>query len=352
MQDNNLRIAAFGFRSIPPRAGAAGADKFALELLPRLAACGHQVVAYNRAYGIKDLEPEHLYRGVRVLTFLTFAKSGPEAFWHSTKATWDIIRHNRADIVHIQNGGNTPFGIILRLFGKKTFLSEDGIEWERSKWSWYARLYLRTMTFLTAFVHNEVIFDNVFSKEYFENKFNRKYRFIPYGADVPYDPASEKILADLGLSRGEYFLFVGRFIPDKGIHYLVRAFEQLKTSKKLVLVGGNLSPSQYEDSIKATKDPRILFPGFVYGPAVHALMKNCFAYIQPSDLEGLSLSFSRAHFLAHPSFAATSLETDMHCATVAFTSRRAIPTTCGANSIRRSPNRIGSRHALRRKVTT
>ena len=220
-----LRIAAFGFRSIPPHAGAAGADKFALELLPRLAARGHEVVAYARAYPGEDVKSPHDFMGVKVITFRTFKKSGIEAFWHSARVTWDIIRHNRADIVHIQNGGNSPFALVLRLFGKKTFLSEDGNEWERGKWSWLGKTYLQATMRLTSFVHNEVIFDNIFTQAYFEKRFGKKYAFIPYGADVSYDPASEKILDELGLRRGGYFLFVGRFIPDKGLHYLVPAFE-------------------------------------------------------------------------------------------------------------------------------
>ena len=70
--------------------------------------------------------------------------------------------------------------------------------------------------------------------------------------------------------------------------YWVIAFERLVGDKKLVLVGGSPNPSEFERSIRATKDPRIVFPGFVYGPKVHGLMKNAYAYIQPSDIEGLS----------------------------------------------------------------
>ncbi|HEX8303059.1 glycosyltransferase family 4 protein [Sphingomonas sp.] len=296
----SLRIASFGFRSFPPRAGSAGADKFALELLTRLAARGHKVVGYNRAYPGEEVPPTHEYRGVEVHTLKTFRKSGAEAFWHSAKVTWDIIRHNRADVVHMQNGGNSLFGAILRLFGKKSFLTEDGKEWERSKWSGLAKLYMTTMTTLTARVHNEVLFDNVFVRKEFEDRYNKKYAFVPYGADVAYDPASETILEELGLKKGEYFLFVGRFIPDKGLHYLVPAFERLKTDKKLVLIGGSPVPTEYEQQIKSTTDPRIMMPGYVYGGGTHALMRNCFAYVQASDLEGLSPVILESAFLGAP----------------------------------------------------
>lgn len=298
--DKPLRIASFGFRSLPPRPGSAGADKYVLELLPRLAALGHQVVGYNRAYDGEAVPAPHDFRGVEVRTFKTFRKSGIEALWHSARVTWDIIVNNRADVVHMQNGGNSPFGLLLRLAGKKSFLTEDGKEWERDKWSKLAKLYLRAMMNLSARVHNQIIFDNVFARQDFEERFKRKYALIPYGADVDYDPASEKILDELGLEKDGYFLFVGRFIPDKGLHYLVPAFERLKTDKKLVMIGGAPTETPYSAQIKATTDPRIVMPGYVYGGATHALMRNCYAYVQPSDLEGLSPVILESAFLGAP----------------------------------------------------
>ena len=295
-----LRIASFGFRSFPPRAGSAGADKYVLELLPRLAARGHKVTAYERIYPGETAQAAHEHLGVTVRAFRTFRKSGAEALWHSAQVVWDIIRHNRADVVHMQNGGNSPFAIPLRLFGKKTFLSEDGKEWERGKWSGVGKAYLQLTILISAFIHNQIIFDNIFIRAYFEARFKKKYAFIPFGADVSYSSDSETILGELGLERDEYFLFVGRFIPDKGLHYLIPAFERLKTDKKLVLIGDSPHPSDYARQIKSTADPRIRFPGFLYGGAVHALMANCYAYIQPSDLEGLSPVILESAFLGAP----------------------------------------------------
>jgi len=133
-----------------------------------------------------------------------------------------------------------------------------------------------------------VVFDNVFSKELFEKKFKKKFDFIPYGSEIKIEKEDEEILKSLGLEKGEYFLFVGRFIPDKGLHYLIPAFEKLATTKKLVLVGGSPHPSQYEQSLRYTYDSRIIFPGYIYGDDTSILMKNSYAYVQPSDIEGLS----------------------------------------------------------------
>jgi glycosyltransferase involved in cell wall biosynthesis len=297
---SHLRIAAFGFRSFPPRAGSAGADKFAMELLPRLASRGHSVVAYNRLYpDASEAAPSNV-AGVEVRSFRTVRSAGFDTLLHSAKVTYDIIRHNRADIVHIQNGGNSLFGAVLRLFGKKTYLSQDGVDWRRDKWSWYGKAWLWLSALLTARVHNQVIFDNIFAREEFEARFRNKFAFIPFGADVIYDKDAEGVLERLGLTAQNYFLFVGRFIPDKGLHWLKPAFERLETDKKLVLVGGAPNPSGYEADIQDTADSRIVFTGFLYGSEVHALMRNAYAYVQPSAIEGLSPVILEAAYLGAP----------------------------------------------------
>lgn len=294
-----LRIAAFGFRSIPPRDGCAGADTFALELYPRLVKKGHSVYAYNRKYPGQHKEISE-YHGVKIKYLRTVNKRGFDTLIHSLKATIHIIVYNTGDIVHIQNGGNSIWCVFLRIFGKKVFISQDGIDWKRDKWPWYGKLYLFVSSYITAKAPNSVIFDNIFAKGIFEKKFNKRFYFIPFGSEVCLDKISNNILIKLNLKPQEYFLFVGRFIPDKGLQYLIPAFENVKTEKKLVLVGGSPNPSRFEDKIKRTTDTRILFPGFIYGSEIISLMKNAYAYIQPSDIEGLSPVILQNMFLQTP----------------------------------------------------
>jgi glycosyltransferase involved in cell wall biosynthesis len=269
------------------RPGCAGADKFASELLPRLAAMGNTVIAYNRLYP-GEAPLAETYRGVTLKHFRTIQARGFDTLYHSLKVTWDIIANDTADVVHLQNGGNSIFAVFLRMAGKKVFISQDGADWKRDKWPWYGRVYLWLSSYLTALAPTQVIFDNVFVKQDFEKRFRKKFEFIPFGSEVDPDSVDDSILQELGLTPGSYYLFVGRFIPDKGLQYLVPAFERLSTDKKLVLVGGSPNPAGFEARIRSSKDPRIVFPGFVYGAKTHALMKHAYAYIQPSDVEGLS----------------------------------------------------------------
>ena len=321
MSTVSKRIAAFGFRSIPSTEGCAGADKFAEELFTRLVERGFEVHAYNRVYG-GEPPTSHKYKGINVISFRTVERKGFDTLVHSLKATWHIIRHNTGDIVHIQNGGNSIWALPLRLAGKKVFVSQDGVDWKRDKWPWYGKLYLYLSSFMTAYLPNKVIFDNVFVKEIFERKFGKEFDFIPFGSEVTTDMENSDILEKLDLKPGEYFLFVGRFIPDKGLQYLVPAFEQVETDKKLVLVGGSPNPSEFEKQILSTKDKRIIFPGFIYGADSNALMKNAYAYIQPSDVEGLSPVILENMWLNTPIICSDIKENMYVVADTAFTFRQ------------------------------
>lgn len=283
----SLRIAAFGFRSIPPTDGAAGADKFAMELFPRIVKAGHQVTAYNRKYPDQPLASSD-YLGIRIKSFSTVRKKGFDTLIHSMKCTWDIIWNNTADIVHIQNGGNSIWALPLRLAGKKVFISQDGIDWKRDKWPWYGKLYLKLSASISARLPNQIIFDNVISKRLFEQIFSKKFEFIPFGSEVAPVTPDDSILRKLGIEKDGYYLFVGRFIPDKGLHYLIPAFEKSGSKKKLVLVGGPPNPSDYDSEIKKMAGANVIFAGYAYGDDVSRLMLNAYCYIQPSDVEGLS----------------------------------------------------------------
>jgi glycosyltransferase involved in cell wall biosynthesis len=293
-----LRVGAFGFRSIPMRAGSAGADKFVLELLPRLVIHGHKVVAYNRVYPSQPAFTNE-YKGVKIVNIKTLNISGFDTVIHSFLATIHILVFNTADIVHMQNGGNSVWAFWLRLFGKKVVVSQDGFDWKRDKWPWYGKLYLKLSTYVTAHLPNKVVFDNIFVKKFIENKYQRKYDHIPFGAEVG-EYEESNVLSEYSLEKNNYFLFVGRFIPDKGIHYLIEAFNASMVNKKLVIVGGPPNPSAYADDIRSHASDNILFPGYLYDNDANTLIKNAFCYIQPSDVEGLSPVLLQAMGLGCP----------------------------------------------------
>ncbi|HMC85131.1 MAG TPA: hypothetical protein VKI61_06375, partial [Chitinophagaceae bacterium] len=194
-----MRIASFGFRSIPPVNGAAGADKFALEFLPRLAARGYKITGYNRVYPGQNEGPSS-YKGVDIVYLKTINKSGIDSVIHSFKVCCHIICKNTANIVHVQ-GNNALFAFILKIFGKKIILSIDGgPEWERPKWSYIMRKFVLANAYIAVNTTRYIAIDNVFTKELFEKKFNREFDFISFGSEIK-DFQETDILQKLGLEK-------------------------------------------------------------------------------------------------------------------------------------------------------
>mgnify|MGYP005876990489 FL=1 len=106
-----------------------------------------------------------------------------------------------------------------------------------------------------------------------------------------------KLIKDhFGLEKDSYILFLGRLVPEKGIRYLVEAFKNVKTDKKLVIAGGSSDTDSFMEELKelAKGDDRILFTGFVQGAMLDELYSNAYIYTLPSDLEGMPLSLLEA----------------------------------------------------------
>ena len=79
---------------------------------------------------------------------------------------------------------------------------------------------------------------------------------------------------------------MSRFEPENNTHLVLKAFEQVKTDKKLVMIGGAPYSASYIKNLKSTTDPRIVFTGFVYGTAYKELQSNSYFYIQATQAGG------------------------------------------------------------------
>jgi glycosyltransferase involved in cell wall biosynthesis len=280
------KFAAFGIRTLPPSDGCGGAETFAEEFYTRLNKNGYEVTVYSRKL-FGDKTKNLIYRDLNIIYLPTLKKVGVDTFFHSFLCSLHIIFFNTGKIVHIHNAGNSVFIPLLRLFGKKCYISMDGIDWNRTRWSRFARIYLKFTNFIAFYVANRVIVDNKIVEEYYSKKYINKTTYIPYGANIQkIDGCST--LSKFGVEKGKYLLFVGRFSIEKGVHYLIKAFEKIDTDFKLVLVGDDLYNKEWVSGLKSTNDKRIIFTGFLYGNEVDELMQHCCFYVQPSDVEGLS----------------------------------------------------------------
>ena len=169
-------------------------------------------------------------------------------------------------------------------------LTSGGIDWQREKWqSGLGSKFIHQGEKNAAKYADEVIVLSKGVQDYFKETYGRETHFIPNGVNRPQIREASLITDKFGLKKDSYILFLGRLVPEKGIRYLVEAFKNVKTDKKLVIAGGSSDTDSFMEELKelAKGDDRILFTGFVQGAMLDELYSNAYIYTLPSDLEGM-----------------------------------------------------------------
>ena len=185
------------------------------------------------------------------------------------------------------------------LFVKKVVqdLTSGGIDWQREKWkSGLGSKFIHQGEKNAVKYADEIIVLSKGVQNYFKEAYRRETHFIPNGVNRPQIRKAKLITDKFGLEKDSYILFLGRLVPEKGIRYLVEAFKNVKTDKKLVIAGGSSDTDSFMEELKelAKGDDRILFTGFVQGAMLDELYSNAYIYTLPSDLEGMPLSLLEA----------------------------------------------------------
>ena len=184
-----------------------------------------------------------------------------------------------------------------KLTGKRCIVTVHGLDWARAKWKGgFASKYIKFGERMAARRADGIIVLSAGVQKYFLETYGRETVFIPNGVNRPNMRPAEQIESELGLKGGEYLLYLGRIVPEKGIARLIEAFKQVETDRKLVIAGGSSYTDTFfqEMRLLAQDDPRIEFTGFVQGRLLEELFSNAYLYVLPSDLEGMPLSLLEA----------------------------------------------------------
>lgn len=299
ISQDTFKIAMLGHKSIPSRSG--GVEIVVEELSTRLAEQGYEVVCYSRKGSpvsgneFLSAKAEGSYKGVRVKPVFTINAKGLAAMTSSAVASLKAA-FGSYDVVHFHAEGPCAMLWLPHLFGKRTVATIHGLDHKRCKWGKFASAYILLGEMMAAKFADEIIVLSENVQQYFKTTYGRETRLIPNGVDRPDVKKAEQITETFGLCKDEYILFLGRIVPEKGIRYLIEAFQNVDTKKKLVIAGGASDTDAFMREMKAlaANDNRIFFTGFVEGQILEELYSNAYVYTLPSDLEGMPLSLLEA----------------------------------------------------------
>jgi glycosyltransferase involved in cell wall biosynthesis len=279
---NAMKIALMGTRGIP--ASYSGFETCVEQMGQRLVERGHTVTVYCRSHHIRY--PENSYKGMDLIKLPTIKNKYLDTIVHSFVSSIHSLKE-RFDIALYFIAGNSPVCWIPRLVGTKTILNVDGLDWKREKWPWAAKKYIQFAEYLATFLPNCHLTDSRVVQAYYQNRFGKLPPYIPYGSEVEMDERTET-LDSLGLQPRKYFLFVGRLVPENCAHHLVEAFHNVKSDFKCVIVGDAPYAEEYKQWLRslASDDPRIIFPGYVFGKGYNELGTHAYAFVETSGVGG------------------------------------------------------------------
>lgn len=284
-----MKIAILGTRGYPYV--YSGYETFVSELAPRLITKGHQVTVYCHKGLFKERPSE--VNGIQLVYLPSVESKTLSQLSHSFLSTLHVL-FQKVDVILYVNTANGPFGIITKIFRKKTAINVDGLEWLRPKWKGLGAKYFYWSSWLSTKVFDVIITDSDRMADIYRDEFASDSVTIAYGANSAHS-SNPSLISELGLEPNEYYLIVGRLIPDNNGDIIVKGFEKSQTKKKLVILGDVPYRDEYAQRIRDTKDERIIFLGYVRdGNVLRELYCNSYAYIHGHEYGGTNPSLLKA----------------------------------------------------------
>ena len=192
----------------------------------------------------------------------------------------------------------------IKAIGGKYYLNPDGHEWKRAKWAKSVRAYWKWSEKAMVNCADLVICDSVTIEKYIKKEYNHpNTTYIAYGADIEPssmrddDPKFTTWLKKKGLEIGQYYLVVGRFVPENNYETMIREFMKSRSKKDFALIT-NVNPkflSELEEKLHFKSDPRIKFVGTVYDKELLKKIRECaYGYFHGHEVGGTNPSLLEA----------------------------------------------------------
>lgn len=275
----------------------------------------------SKLEGVKKIsENEFEFHNARCFK-IHIPQIGPaQAIYYDVKALKECIKYIREKrienpIVYIMACRIGPFAKHfykkIHKLGGKVYLNPDGHEWMRAKWSAPIRKYWKISESMMVKWSDLVICDSINIEKYIHKSYdgkgirgkNPKTTYIAYGADLTPsklkddDPKLLNWYADKGLSKKDYYLVVGRFVPENSFEIMIREFMKSKSKRDFALIT-NVNDkflNELEEKLHFKKDPRIKFVGTVYDQELlKKIRENAYAYFHGHTVGGTNPSLIEA----------------------------------------------------------
>lgn len=288
-----MKIAIIGQKGIPSKGG--GVEKHVEDLALSLVKSGQEVLAYNRKNYNKNKTIDNAK--IEIISLPSLNNKYLDAIGHTFISIFHLS-FRKVDIIHVHSIGPGFLIWLIKLLNPKTpvvftFHCQD---YYHQKWNNFARWFLKTGEKIANKLADEIIVISKPLKIYAENKYKRQVNYIPNCVNLPEKKEANIIKEKWGLEKNNYITTISRLVKHKGIHYLIKAFKQLETNKKLVIVGGSSYTDDYVNHLHelAAGQDNIIFTGSLSGDTLKEIFSNAFIFVQPSEEEGLSIGLLEA----------------------------------------------------------
>ena len=276
-----MRIAMIGSRGIPAHSG--GVERVVEELTRELASRGHEVLVYCRGHYVRGLPKPDIARQI-----VTPGLGGRhfDTITHTATAMLDVLGRG-VDVVHIHSPGPAILSWIPAARHLPVVLTVHAPDWQRDKWSPWARAMLRLGLACGMKLAAEVTAVGWPLTAELSGRFGRPVHYVPNGVRCR-DALAPKEILRWGLGPDGYVLYVGRIEPEKRLDLLLAAWSRTASGRPLVVVG-DAQENAYARSCRRQAGENVLLVGPQHGRALEELYSNAALVVQPSVLEGMSL---------------------------------------------------------------
>lgn len=293
-----------GQKALPARYG--GVETHVENVAARLAVRGHDVWAFCRARlrpgrnGSGPGEETGRYRGVRLVYRPSIHSKHLDAATHTLLCAAESSLLHGFDVIHLHGIGPAAFSPVAGMFGRCVISTFHALDWRQIKWGSRAKKLLRRGERLGAERSDAVVAVSRLMQAHVATQYGVEAVYIPNGATVPATVPAADALEKWGLRPGGYVLTVGRIIPDRELHTLIEAFNQLARPLTLVVVGSETPTTAYTERLRRAAGDRVIFTGDVFGDDLEALYAHCVVYVLASRVEGLPITVCEAMAHARP----------------------------------------------------